>query len=55
MIFRSDRNKQRSSVEKGHVKKESGVTTKRRKKMEVGTLLLVNNKNSVIVNYRETG
>ena len=32
-------------------KKESGVTTQGMKKKEVGTLLLGNDKNSVIVNY----
>ena len=31
--------------------KESGVTTQGRKEVEVGTLLLGNDKNSVIVNY----
>ena len=31
--------------------KESGVTTLGRKKVEVGTLLLGNDKNNVIVNY----
>ena len=36
-------------MEKGH--KESGVTTQGRKEEEVGTLLLGNDKNNVIVNY----
>ena len=31
--------------------KESGVTTQGRKEVEVGTLLLGNDKNSVIVSY----
>ena len=31
--------------------KESGVTTQGRKEKEVGTLLLGNDKNNVIVNY----
>ena len=31
--------------------KESGVTTQERKEVEVGTLLLGNDKNNVIVNY----
>ena len=31
--------------------KESGVMTQGRKEVEVGTLLLSNDKNSVIVNY----
>ena len=31
--------------------KESGVTTQGRKEVEVGTLLLGNDKNNVIVNY----
>ena len=35
-------------VEKGHVWKESGVTTQARMKVEVGTLLLSNNKNNAI-------
>ena len=38
-------------MEKGHVSKESGVPTHGRKGMEVGTLLLGNDKNNVIVNY----
>ena len=36
-------------MEKGH--KESGVTTQGRKEEEVGTLLLGNDKNNVVVNY----
>ena len=36
--------------EKGYVWKESGVTTQGRGKVEVGTLLLGNDKNSVIAN-----
>ena len=35
-------------VEKGHVLKESGVTTQVRMKVEVGTLWLSNDKNNVI-------
>ena len=35
-------------MEKGHVLKESGVTTQVRMKVEVGTLLLSNDKNNVI-------
>ena len=35
-------------VEKGHVLKESGVTTQVRMEVEVGTLLLSNDKNNVI-------
>ena len=35
-------------VEKGHVLKESGVMTQVRMKVEVGTLLLSNDKNNVI-------
>ena len=35
-------------AEKGHVSKESGVTTQGRKEVEVGTLLLGNDKNNVI-------
>ena len=35
-------------VKKGHVWKESGVTIQRRNEVEVGTLLLGNDKNSVI-------
>ena len=38
-------------AEKGHVSKESGVTTQGRKEEEVDTLLLGSDKNSVIVNY----
>ena len=38
----------RRSAEKGHVWKESGVMTQRRKEVEVGTLLLGNGKNNVI-------
>ena len=33
---------------KGHASKESGVTTKGRKEVEVGTLLLSNDENNVI-------
>ena len=36
-------------VEKGHVWKESEVTTQRRRQVEVGTLLLGNDKNSATV------
>ena len=35
-------------MEKGHVLKESGVTTERRKDGEVSSLLLSNDKNNVI-------
>ena len=35
-------------TEKGHVWKESGVVTHGSRKVEVGTLLLSNDKNSVI-------
>ena len=45
MIFVSDRKK---TAEKGHVCKESGVTTQVRREAEVGTLLLGNDKNIVI-------
>ena len=38
-------------MEKGHVSKKSGVITQERKEEEVGTLLLGNDKNNVIVNY----
>ena len=38
----------RRFVEKGHVLKESSVTTQRRREVEVGTLLLGKNKNNVI-------
>ena len=38
-------------MEKGHASKESGVTTKGRNEEEVGTLLLGNDKNNIIVNY----
>ena len=38
-------------AEKGHVKKESGVTKQGRKEEEVRTLLLGNDKNNIIVNY----
>ena len=36
-------------VEKGHIWKESGVTTQRRRQVEVGTLLLCNDKNNATV------
>ena len=36
------------SVEKGHVWKESGVATQGRREVEVGTLLLGNDKNDAI-------
>ena len=36
------------SVEKGHVWKESGVTTQVRMEVEVGALLLSNDKSNVI-------
>ena len=45
MIFKSDKKK---TVEKGHVWKESGVMTQRRREEEVGTLLLGNDKNNGI-------
>ena len=38
----------RHLVEKGNVWKESGVTTQVRMEVEVGTLLLSNDKNNVI-------
>ena len=38
----------RRLAEKGHVWKESGVTTQVRMEVEVGTLLLSNDKNNVI-------
>ena len=41
---------QKSLAEKGHVWKESGVTTQRRKKVEAGTLLLANDINNIIAN-----
>ena len=37
-------------AEKGHVSKESGYTTLGRREVEVGTLLLGNDKNNVIAN-----
>ena len=37
-----------NSTEKGHVWKESRVATQGRREVEVGTLLLVNNKNNVM-------
>ena len=37
-------------VMEGHVWKESGVTSQWSREVEVGTLLLGNDKNSVIVN-----
>ena len=37
-------------VEKGHVWEESGVMTQAKKEVEVGSLLLVNDKNNVIDN-----
>ena len=36
-------------AEKSHVRKESGVTTQGRREVELGTLLLSNDKNNVIV------
>ena len=36
-------------AEKGHVLKESGVTTQERKEVEVGTLLLDNDKNQLFI------
>ena len=47
----SDRKKRWNSAiqkEKGYVCQESGVTTQRREEVEVGTLLLGNDKNNVI-------
>ena len=35
-------------MEKGHILKESGVTTQVRKAVEVGAILLGNDKNNVI-------
>ena len=37
-------------MEKGHVWKESGNTTQERKEVEVGSLLLCNDKSNVIAN-----
>ena len=37
-------------MEKGHVWKESGVTTERRRDVEVSSILLGNDKNNVIAN-----
>ena len=45
MIFGSDRKK---TAEKSHVSKESGVTTRGKREVEVGTLLLGNDKENVI-------
>ena len=39
------------SVEKGDFWKESGVTTQGRKEVEVGTLLLGNDKKTLPINY----
>ena len=36
------------SAEKGHVWKESGVTTQERREVDVGTFALSNDKNNVI-------
>ena len=49
MIFGSDWKKQefRCSVDKDRVWKKSGVTTQGRRKVEVGTLLLGNEKNVI--------
>ena len=49
----SDRKKRWNSAvqkEKGYVWQESGVTTQGRQEVEVGTLLLGNDKNNVIAN-----
>ena len=51
MIFRSDRKNSGVRRKKVMSKKKSGVTTQGRKEVEVGTLLLGNDKNNVIVNY----
>ena len=45
-LFRTFKNKK--TTEKGHVWKESRVTTQGRKEVQVGTLLLGNDKNNVI-------
>ena len=37
-------------MEKGHVWKESGLPTQEKKEVEVGTLLLGNDKNNVMAN-----
>ena len=54
MIFGSDRKKPPTKfyrfVEKGHVWKESLVTTQVRREVGVGTLWLANDQNSVIAN-----
>ena len=41
---------QKKMAEKVHVWKESGVTTQGRREVEVGTLLLDNDKSNIIVN-----
>ena len=50
LIFRCDRKKKQSLAEKGHIWKESGVMTQRRKDKELGSLLRDNDKNNVIAN-----
>ena len=49
MIFESNRKKVEfcPSAEKGHVWKESGVTTQGRKELDIGVLLLSNDKNVI--------
>ena len=41
---------QKKTVEKGYVCRESGFTTQGRREVEIGTRLLGNDKNNVIVN-----
>ena len=50
MIFGSNRKKVEFHhfAEKGHVWKESGVTTQEKKEVELGTFLQSNDKNNVI-------
>ena len=48
MIF--GRNSDDISAEKGHVWKESWITTQGRRELEVGTLLLGIDKNNIIAN-----
>ena len=47
-IIAGERKQQQSLPENCHVWKESGVTTQERKVVEVGTILLANDKNNVI-------
>ena len=50
MIFGSNRKNDGTLplVEKGHIWKESGVTTQGRRQVEVGTLLPSNDENNII-------